>query len=495
MSVDMTRFIRHTSVYAVGNMTQRAAGFILLPVYTSQLDTYQYGILELFYSVSAVLTSVLGLGLSHATLRFYFEYDDSEKQKNVVSTTLITTLVLTLPPLLCVGLYNETIANQFLDGKYSNCIIIVLLTLLLELLRQIGFSYFRAKEYSTKYVITSVIALTIQLSVNIYTVLILKLGIEGVLIGNLISVFISCIYTLYIAIKECGVCFNVSIFKDVFKYSYPFLINSFTSATVKNSDRFIIGYFLSIEALGVYALAVKFGQILKILLLESFQLGFGSFRFSIMKQPNAAETLSKIATYYSFATISVALLISLFCKELIMLMANDTFWSAHKIIPLVMLSISFGSLSYIFQTGILYTKKTAKIIKITAMHGISMLTLYLLLIPSIGTVGAPISSAIAAFVLTYATYCISQKLFYIKFDLKKITGIFSIAIVSYLLGIIPVSDNLVTSLSYKTCCYMLFTFIIFRFNLLYGGEFEYIKNTIKNSAITNKSISTSDGNL
>ena len=78
---DIKRFFKHTSIYAIGNIINRIGAFILLPVYTNYLSVSEYGIVEIFYVISSVVSGILAIGLAHATLRFYFEFNDESDRK------------------------------------------------------------------------------------------------------------------------------------------------------------------------------------------------------------------------------------------------------------------------------------------------------------------------------------------------------------------------------------------------------------------------------
>ncbi|HBP87915.1 MAG TPA: hypothetical protein DD706_09485, partial [Nitrospiraceae bacterium] len=61
---DMKRLFKHSSIYALGGIVNRAGAFILLPLYTSYLTPSEYGTLELVYGVTALVSSLLGVGLA-----------------------------------------------------------------------------------------------------------------------------------------------------------------------------------------------------------------------------------------------------------------------------------------------------------------------------------------------------------------------------------------------------------------------------------------------
>jgi O-antigen/teichoic acid export membrane protein len=198
---ELNRFFKHTSVYAVGNMAQRGAGFLLLPLYTSRLTTGEYGVLELFYSASAILSTLLGVGLAHATLRFYFEYNDSHRRRAVVSTSLVATLAIALPPALLLLAFAKPISGIVFNGRYVYGIPIILTTMVLELLRQVCLAYLRAREYSVRYVLCALSQLVVQVVANIYTVAVLRWGVEGVLLGNMLAVLTGTAYLLSVVLS------------------------------------------------------------------------------------------------------------------------------------------------------------------------------------------------------------------------------------------------------------------------------------------------------
>ncbi len=470
MSNSFQALFKHTSIYAVGNALQRGAGFVLLPLYISTLTPGEYGALDLIYSISAVFSGLLGAGLAHATLRFFFEYDTTHMSNRVVSTGLISTTVLTGVAVLILLQFSGGMAEIFFEGHYQLGISIALITILFELIRQIGLAYFRAKEYSVKYVTVAFIQFVVQFAINIYTVAILKLGVDGVLIGNFFAVLLGTCYVMFITIRECGIGFDRGIFNSIVKYAYPFVLNSLLGTITGNADRFLIRYFLSLEALGIYALAMKFAQLLKFLLIDSFQLGFGSYRFSIMKDANAKELLVKLGTYYVAIITLSAVGICLLAGDAIRLVSEVEYWEAIALVPLLIFATTIGSTNYILTTGILYQKSTRKLVRINLVKSIWILVLDLLLIPFIGVYGAALALVGSATAGVVITDLVSQKLYPVEWDYKK-----SISIMAWGFGIVFVSnffvpESIVISLSVRLALVMTFVTGVFVFKMLYGDE-------------------------
>jgi O-antigen/teichoic acid export membrane protein len=65
----------HVTLYGMGNLLQRASGILLLPAYVSQLSPEEFGALALISLLPFILPAVLSLGLPHAIMRYYHEWN------------------------------------------------------------------------------------------------------------------------------------------------------------------------------------------------------------------------------------------------------------------------------------------------------------------------------------------------------------------------------------------------------------------------------------
>ncbi len=421
-------FLKNSTVYAFGNVLNRAGAFLLLPLYTRLLTVEQYGALELFYVTASVISSVLSVGLAHATLRFYFEYKETSERNKVVTSCLLSTVLYAVPFVLVLSRWNGRLAGLvFGDPSYAPTLNVLYATLILELLRQIGLAYFRAREYARMYVAVCFLQLVCQVACNVYTVGFQRWGVPGVLWGNLASVAAGCGFILFIVIRECGASYDVGKMKAIFRYSYPFLFTAILGVILQNLDRMILRAFFSLEAVGLYALAYKFGILVQELLLEPYNRSFGAYRFKIMNDPDSRRILSRLYVYLVAAAAFMGLGISLFSHDVLRIMTGPAYWEAHRFIPMIALAFVISGASYTFQTGLLYSKQTRYMILITATSGAVNVFLYLFLIPRFGPMGAA-WAVVGKFLLEASmTYAISQRLHPVPYDNGKAVKILASA--------------------------------------------------------------------
>lgn len=94
MFIYFKKFIKHSTVYAIGNGLNRAASILLVPLYTRLLNPSEYGTLKMFYVTSSILRLLLGMVIAHATLRFYFAFDNEIDRKQIISTSLLFSILV-----------------------------------------------------------------------------------------------------------------------------------------------------------------------------------------------------------------------------------------------------------------------------------------------------------------------------------------------------------------------------------------------------------------
>lgn len=455
------RFFKHSTIYAFGNALNRAAAFLLLPLYTRFLTPEKYGILELFYVTAAIFQAFLGMMLAHSALRFYFEYDDERSKKAVMSTAFLSSFALTLAVLCAsIGFVGRLSVATFQTPAYANYFLILFGIILFDLTKEIPLALLRAEEKSAQFIAVSIGQLVLQVIFNVYTVVYMNMGVAGILIGNFLSIFIAWTALAFILIRHCGISINLDFLIKMLKYGYPFVLATVGVMVINVSDRFFIKAYSTLGMVGLYALGTKFGTAVKTVLLEPFMTSFGPFRFSIMKNDNARAIYSRILTYFTLGGIFLSLAISIFSKEMLMVLSGPEFWGAYTVVPIVVLTIVINGICYVFQTGIFLTKRTKYVFYITVVTALATLALNWLMIPLWSMYGAAIAGLIAALVSTALTYSVSQRIYAVEYEFLRIGKIFAAAFCIYIMSLFVSHDSPFVSFAIKLAMLATFPFIL-----------------------------------
>jgi O-antigen/teichoic acid export membrane protein len=401
---ELSRLFKESTVYAIGNAINRLGGFILLPLYTSYLTVGEYGTLELLYTVGAVATGILSLGLSSATLRFYFDYEDQADRNAVISTNLFASLLIGVLGALVIAVAGQWLIGSALPAATPMLALYLLLAaVVLELSTEVCLAFVRARGQVLLFVGASILKLLTQCAANYYLVRIAQEGIVGVLKGNLASIALEWVILLAYCLWHCGMRFDMHKLKATAKYCAPFLLTTLTGIVQGNADRVLIGSLLSIEALGLYGLAQKLARALNDFIGIPFGLAYGAFRFSIMKRPDAAELQATVVRYLLCAIGIMALTLSYFTPEILRVMATPQYWKAADLMPILAFGVCLTVIVGPLQTGILYAKKTGDLFYISvalAVCGVLVGWALTKLFGLIGACAAVVITAVVAVVLT-----------------------------------------------------------------------------------------------
>ncbi len=428
----ISRLLKNTQIYFIGNALNRLGAFLLLPLYTHYLTPSEYGTLELVLVSVALVKVFMGMNMGHATLRFYFEYETQEDKDQLTSTMLLfVNLWCFCLMILCIVLSGPF--SAWVSGNTTDTTLFVLgfILLFFEVTSEVPFACLRANERSLLFVATAGINLLLRVGCNIYLVVSLQKGVEGVLIGNILAAAMLWGFLSVLVLKDIRLQYDREKMRALLKYSFPLVWATLPGLVIRNADRILLVRYTSLEVLGLYALAMRFRMILEGFVLEPFHLGFGPFRFSIMNREDATRTFATLLTWFTLLLSFIGLLIILVAPETILLISKPSFYEAHQIVPLLMLATLLHGMHYVVQSGILITKKTKVIPLISTVTALANLVALYFLTPRFGAQGAAL-----ALVLTYCldialTYRSSQEVYPIPFELIRIGKIIFAALLVF----------------------------------------------------------------
>ncbi len=459
--------IKHTSIYGIGNILAQVVSFIMLPLYTAYLTPADYGIMALIEITVDLISIMLGLQISSAVTRYYFEFSDIDKRNTVVSTSYwlaFGVLILFLPLLWFIAPFLSS--QIFNDLQYSNLFFVAMLSMTIGMFKEIGFVYLRIRAKSISFFVLNMAMLILVVALNIYFIAYLQIGVVGIFYSSLINVSIFFATLSCWVLKEVGVRFSGKIAKQMISYSFPLIFSQLFRILVNSSDKFFINYFFSPVETGIYSIAQKVGAALNSLVTVPFMMSYQPRRFEIMRREDARQVYSDILTYFFVIICTLGLGLAMLSKEIILLMTSEEFHSAAKYIPLIVLSMIVFSLRYHFDLGILIKKKTKYLAYINGGVGVCNIALNMVLIPHFKVFGGIISIFICYVLASFLRLYFSRKLYDLYFDYLKLCAIITLCVAMYFISVVTPIDQIVISIVYKVILVIISIVFLFLFKIL-----------------------------
>jgi O-antigen/teichoic acid export membrane protein len=356
-----------TVLYGLSSIITQLAGLFLVPYYTKEFSPEEYGIIALFAMISSFLSPILSLGLDSALFR-YFSMSRSIFLRNrlftsaffvkIIFVTICTLILFPLKGLLNEYIFNNTISNELYY--------VFLASIFVNNIYSLAFVILRVDRRVKQIVFANMVGLVISLTLSIWLVLILKIGIIGVLMASLISSSIQgFIFILLIKSNIKLKMFGVNKIKLLFNYGIPLIPHKLIAEFLSLMVLFLINNSLGLIIAGLYAVAKKFAKPLSFI-VSMVQTAWSPYKFDIHKnEENPALIFKDLISIYWIALISLWSLLSLTSPILVKYLVDHRYWEAIPFIPFIMFVPVATGFKFTVSTGFELSKDQKQASKIS----------------------------------------------------------------------------------------------------------------------------------
>ena len=402
--ISIKSLFKSSLIYGAGSALVRIMTFALVPLYTNASNGW-YGHYMLIFPIIGILRACYSHGSGDSFLKLYSQ---SENKKEIISTYIIHTIIVTISiSIIFMGV------NYFIPLQASDSLIGLLQIYFYYILIIVSFDtcnyrimdILRIKNYPLYYMVVHFLGQLITISLAIYYVTNKGMGLKGALlalIGGGLTTFIMFIPVLvkYIDIKK----YSPYYVKKIFSLGLRFFPATIFFLLMTQLDRFLI-YFLLPNAepvVGAYGAAAKLASI-PMLLISAFNLGWQPFYLSNGNDIQSIKKYEKIGTVFAILTLSVAWAVAIVMP----LIANinipyigqvvnmENYPISSSVIPIIVIAHFFYAL-YIINMPSIYVCNKQNWSPIFRMFGAIMnVILNIILIPKYEMIGAALATSIS----------------------------------------------------------------------------------------------------
>ena len=414
------RLAKNTVIYMIGNLGSKILQVLILPLLTAVLLTEEYGYYDLIVTTINLITPIATLQLVEAM---------SEEEKRVTISSVTAALVVGMTILAAV----IALIQMFgIDLKYPFLIYLNYITnILFDYMQKIA----RCQQRNSLVAVSGVINTSVMLAVEAMALLVFKMRVDGMLLANCVSYFVAVLYLEYkLRIEEylSIAAVNVKRVKELLKYSLPLVPNSVCWWVVSACDRYVISFFLSISANGIYSIAGKFSQMLS-MITSVFQMAWQESSIIESDKATRDEFYTKtFDSYMRFLLSGYVVLLPIIRLAMPFLVAEE-YRIGYLYNPLLLLGAVFSAFSQFYGSAYLAFKKTGGALSTTIIAAIINVTVGACLISKIGLY-APALGTTCAFLAQWLLRANQMKdYFRVKINTKVLSFMAPTMIVYYAL--------------------------------------------------------------
>jgi len=411
-------------IYGLGNILNKFASFLLIPVYTGFLPTSVVGILILIELFENLLVNFLPCGIAYGMWNKLKK--DPRKTIQSFSSAFYCSLMSTTIAILLLY-FSEDFFIYFLGipedigWTYK----LILLNILFNVQIRIFLWFIQYEGKAIQFIVVSFIQFAGTLILSILFVVYQGKGLEGIILGKFCAfliVFVCCL--LYMLFKY-PITIDFFGYQSMVRFGFPLMFLGLTHPILTIMDRFVMRILdFPFDQMGIYSIGYKFGMIINMILVIPMQRVWGPMMFKLGLREDNLQYHRDFLLYYTIIGMSLFVSLLLFSKEILGLIATFSYDSAANIIPIIALAYFFHGYRIFFQAGSVLKGKTWDLLFIPLMTICFSGIINYFMILKYGIKGAAIATLISYLFLDIIVYIISGRSLNIKWKWKKMVYLF-----------------------------------------------------------------------
>ena len=411
---------KDTFSYGLSSALQKLITIFLFPIYARLLSPADFGVQDIVLSVVNILVMFLILGMDSGVMQYYYENDEKERKK-LVSTFMWFELLVAVPVVFLVAVFAEPICSVFFkDASLAYYLRLGVIAVPFSLMGGAMMNTLRLTFQTKKFVILSTTGILLQVGGAILLVIVYRMGVKGVLLSVFISYFLQAALGLVLTYKDYSRSISFHWLPKLLKVGIPLVPAALSFWVMSYANRFFLVNYASMEEVGLLSVVNRISSIL-LLFLSAFSSAWGPYAYNLATDRELARvTFGKILTLFTLFSLGASLGLSLFSRELILVLATSIYENGSSLVIVYSVSSVLWVGLYIVGMGTGIAKRNHHYTISVIIGALLNTLLNFLLIPPYGVAGAAYASLAGNLVATVYMYYAGQHYFKVDYDFKKV---------------------------------------------------------------------------
>lgn len=485
---DIKRLASQTAVYGIPTIVGRFLNYFLVPLYTYNIATQDYGVVSELYAYVAFLMIILTYGMETAFFRFSQDYDKSK----VYNTALFSLMVSTTLFLLITFLSLSPICSAMQYSNHKTYIALFLIILALDALRAIPYALLRRENMAKRFAFIKTVDIFSNILFNLFFIALCPILYDKgfyiitswfnpndlvlyIFISNCLASFISFIL-LIPQFSQFRFNIDFKVLKRMLVYGFPVMIGGLAGMVNETFDRIALKHLVTIpdnitdtakmaeykmSQIGIYGACYKLSIVIS-LFIQAFKFAAEPFFFSKMKQQDAKKSYSEVMTAFVIFLCFIFLVVMGYIDLFQYFMGKD-YRIGIMVVPILLMANIFLGIYYNLSIWYKVSDKTKYGAYIALIGAAITLIGNYFLVPILGYKGAAWTTLICYFVISLLCYLIGQKFYPVAYKVKRIVFyiLFSIGLYSVMYYLQDNIQNIMLRLAINTALIIVYLILCY----------------------------------
>jgi O-antigen/teichoic acid export membrane protein len=420
--------------YGVGVLGSQLIVYILLPFLTRYMPQEEYGVVSVMMAVYAFLNMLTNAGLPSAAYRFYNETEEDKDRRLTLGGSQLLFFIFAVLPAIFILLFPKPVSMFLMNTeRYATALQLLAGYLVVDSMNTYGNIILRIEKRALTSSFHSVFLLACKIGLALLFVIGYEMGVAGYWLGYMLGEALGFFILTWLVWERITFDMSWERLVALMKFGVPLIPASLAMTALRVSDRYIIATLAGLEQAAIYDVGYKVGSII-MLIIAPFRIAWNPFVFSIARKPEAPQIFRDVLTYLTAGCVFLIFGVLAFRAELVQFLAPASYQEAEMVVGWVAISQLFYAAYFVLSKGSLIGNKPHQLVWGAVVSGLVNIVLNLILIPSMGILGAALSTLAGYIVLSIVSFYYSQQSFAIKVDWLRL-GKLAITSAIILLGL------------------------------------------------------------
>lgn len=421
---------KNLAIYGLGDVAIQLVNFLLLRVYVQYLSKEDYGVLALLGSVEAITKLFFRWGVDGSFMRFWYDCPDDRARQRLSSTLLIFLLVVNGVLLVVAAAAAPMFSGWLGGGHYALALQLVLLNTFAIGFTFIPFHVLRMEKRAREFSLLAFARSSSTLVLRLILVVGLGYGVMGVVAADLAvtAVLLAAMAPMFAPLVRPV--FSRTTLREALAFGLPRVPHGFAQQVMAVGDKFVLTRFVSLDALGVYAMGVSVGLIQKVF-LAAFEYAWAPFYYATVREPGAQRIFSAVTTYGVAVLALMTAGLSAIAADLLTVVTHGQYTAAAGVVAWTSLGVLFQGVYLMTSIGLNITRQTKYYPVATAIAAASNIALNFVLIPRYGIMGAAYANGIAYALQAVIAFYFSQRFYPVAYESGRLLRVVIAATLAY----------------------------------------------------------------
>ncbi|MBR1763980.1 MAG: polysaccharide biosynthesis C-terminal domain-containing protein [Ruminococcus sp.] len=411
------KLFSNTVIFAVGSFSSKILVILLVKVYTTYLSRAELGVNDVITQIANWLQPVVTMTISEAVIRFGLDKSFSKKNVftigNIICAAGFAILGVIMPIVALSG-----IADRYLNG-YSLLLYVYIITSSLKLLYS---TFVRALEKVKLFAFNGILTTFLTLFGTVLFIMVFKMGNTGYLLSIIVSDFLSVIFLTFAAKLWRYLDFRSidrEMMQTMLRYSVPLIPAQLLWLITNSSDSFMTTHYLGPGPNGVLSASYKIPN-----LVATVYFMFGqAWNMSAILEDDSddrEEFYSNVFNLNQCLLYIIAAGCLMIVDPLTRIWLGPEFRESARYSPILIYSSVFSCFVTFLGSIYLTSKRTTRSLVTSLFSGIINVGLNIILIPTIGLYGPPLSTVASYLVVFIIRAYDSRKIVPFELNIPKL---------------------------------------------------------------------------